>query len=144
MSLEQVILLVVAGAGALWGLVKFVIPKLVEGHLEKEKDTREHQQKLQQLEQGYLLSEASVAQQRLAELLQETQNFVQTTVANSLDKIKTDTSHVPKLVEEIRKLEYEQRNLQTQQRLLNSLVTEIYEHYRKLPNSASKTVSDDS
>jgi hypothetical protein len=132
MSLEQVILIIVAGAGAIWGLIKFVIPKFVEAHLEKEKDTREHQQKLQQLEQGYLLSEAAVAQQRLAELLQDTQTFVQTTVANSLDKIKTDTSHIPKLVDEIRKLEYEQRNLQTQQRLLNNLVTEIYEHYKKL------------
>ena len=131
MTFEQIILLIIAGVGAIWGVIKFIIPKVVDARLESERDDREFRQKRAELEQSYLLSEASVAQQRLAELLQETQSFVQSTVSNSLDKIKTDTSHLPELVEQVEKLKYEFRNLQTHQRLLVSLLTELYEDYRE-------------
>lgn len=138
MSFEQIvtyiILPIIAGITAIWGTVKFIIPKVADrilkiiesranAEIEGEKTTREYQQKMEQLEQSYLLSEASVAQQRMADLLEDSQGTLKTIYFDGIDKIKTDTSQIPLVIIEIKALQIRVDGLETRQRLLIGIIT---------------------
>lgn len=116
--------------GGVWALVKVVVPRLVEARLEGEKDTREYSQKKEQLEQLSRLSDTAASQQVITELLVTSQEkeekaneFVRTTVFNGLDKIKTETNHIPLLLNEIKEFSKRVTSLETRQRLLSNLIT---------------------
>ena len=44
MSLEQILLYLLAAAAAIWGVVKILVPKMVEARLEDSRDRREFEQ----------------------------------------------------------------------------------------------------
>ena len=134
MTFEQVVTYVIApllaAGAAIWALVKVVIPKIIEARLEGERDTREYSQKKEQLEQLSRLSDTAASQQVVAELLANSQDkeeaaneFIRTIVFNTLDKIKTDSAHIPGLMGEIKELSKRITGLETRQRLLRNLIT---------------------
>jgi hypothetical protein len=134
MSFEQIVTYIIAPIVAAIiggiGLVKVVIPRIIEARLEGEKDTREYTQKKEQLEQLSRLSDNAASQQVVTELLVASQEkeekaneFIRTTVFNGLDKIKTDTNHIPLLLGEIKEFNKRITGLETRQRLLSNLIT---------------------
>lgn len=169
MTFEQIVTYIIApligGGAAVWALVKVVIPRLIEARLEGEKDTREHSQKKEQLEQLSRLSDTAASHQVVAELLANSQDkeekaneFIRTVVFNTLDKIKTDSAHIPVLIGEIKELSKRVTGLETRQRLLRNLImgglpadeeepTDDYDAWRKrkldesnqLPNPAGSS-----
>jgi hypothetical protein len=133
MTFEQIVTYIIApliaAGAAFWALVKIVIPRIIEARLEGEKDTREYSQKKDQLEQLSRLSDAAATHQVVAELLANSQDkeekaneFVRTVVFNTLDKIKTDSAHIPGLIGEIKELSKRVTGLETRQRLLRNLI----------------------
>jgi hypothetical protein len=134
MTFEQIVTYVIApllaAGAAIWALVKVVIPRIIEARLEGEKDTREYSQKKEQLEQLSRLSDTAASQQVVAELLANSQDkeekaneFIRTIVFNTLDKIKTDSAHIPGLIAEIKEHSKRITDLETSQRLLRNLIT---------------------
>lgn len=134
MTFEQAVTYVIApllaAAAAIWALVKVLIPRLIEARLEGEKDTREHRQKLDELQIEYHKAESESTHQMLGSLLEKSQDkeakaydFITSAVFNSLDKIKTDTNHIPLVVSEIKALQTQVNGLETRQRLLIDLIT---------------------
>ncbi len=134
MTLPEIVTYIVApllAAGtAIWALVKVVIPRIIEAKLEGEKDTREYSQKKEQLEQLSRLSDTAASQQVVAELLANSQDkeeaaneFIRTIVFNTLDKIKTDSAHIPGLIGEIKELSKRITGLETRQRMIRNLIT---------------------
>jgi hypothetical protein len=129
-----IILPLFAAVGAIWGTIKFIIPKATEtvlkkiekttdAEIESQRDTREYKQKMEQLEQSFLLSGASVAQQRMADLLEDSQSTLKTIYFDGIDKIKTDTRHIPILISETKALQSQVNSLESRLRLLIGLIT---------------------
>jgi hypothetical protein len=134
MTFEQIVTYVIApllaGAAAVWALVRVLIPRLIEARLEGEKDSREHRQKLDELQIEYHKAESESTHQMMGSLLEKSQEkeekaneFNRTVVFNSLDKIKTDTNHIPILIQEIKILQSQVNGLETRERLLIDLIT---------------------
>ena len=134
MTLPEIVTYIIAptlaGLAAVWGLVKWVIPKIIEARLEGDKDTREHRQKMDALQTEYLKAESTSTHQMMGSLLEKSQDkeakayeFITNTVFNSLDKIKTDTNHIPVLITENKALQVQVNGLETRQRLLIDLIT---------------------
>lgn len=109
--------------------------------LEANREKRQLEQKQSELTHAYQQSESSVAQQRLAEILQETLAFIQGRITKSLDdneamlsRVDSRTEHQDKEQDRLSlllgKLEHEQRNLRADFRLLLGIVEEVYEHYK--------------
>ena len=120
---------ILAGLTAVWALVKIVVPRMVEARLEEQRDTREHTQSLQRLEQAYHLSEGAVAQQMIAEILANSQEakeradeYVRKDIKEAVDRIAAHVSHMPDLRTDVQKIKYELRNLSTEIRLLSDII----------------------
>lgn len=114
----------------LGGLIKSGFPKYLAARLRGDEETRKHQQKIDELSHAYYHSEREVTNQALASVVATSQDkeekaneFIRTVVFNSLDKIKTDTNHIPILVGEIKALQSQVNGLETRQRLLIDLIT---------------------
>lgn len=96
---------------------------------------------MDELQTQYLKAEAEGTHQMMGSLLEKSQEkeerayeFITQTVFNTLDAIKTTTRLLPEILQEIRALKYEVRDLATHQRLLRSIITqglEEEEDYRK-------------
>lgn len=117
MSFEQIVTYIVAPIIAAimagWGVVKWVIPRIVDAKLEGEKDTRGYSQKKESLEQLSRLSNSAASHQVVAELL-----------AASQDKEEKANEFIRKIVfNEIRELSRRFANLENRQRLLSNLIT---------------------
>lgn len=117
MSFEQIVTYIVAplaaAGAAIWGLVKWVIPKFVDAKLTEQKDVREHRQKMDALQTEYLKAEAETTYQMMGSLLEKSQEkedkaneFIRETVFN-----------------EIRDLSRRFANLENRQQLLSNLIT---------------------
>src|SRR5688572_954295 len=78
MTFEQIVTYiiapVIAAIAAGWGVVKWVIPRIVDAKLEGEKDTRGYSQKKETLEQLSRLSNSAASHQVVAELLANSQD----------------------------------------------------------------------
>jgi hypothetical protein len=113
----------------------------VEAKIEGEKDDREHRQKMDELQTQYLKAEGEATHQMMGSLLERSQEkearayeFITNTVFNTLDIVKTNVRLLPEILQEVRALKYEVRNLATHQRLLRSIITqglEEDEDYRR-------------
>ena len=104
---------IIAAIAAGWGVVKWVIPRIVDAKLEGEKDTRGYSQKKESLEQLSRLSNSAASHQVVAELL-----------AASQDKEEKANEFIRKIVfNEIRELSRRFANLENRQRLLSNLIT---------------------
>jgi hypothetical protein len=146
------ILVPLAGAaGAIWTLVKVIIPRIVEARIEGDKDAREHQQRMDELQVEYLKAEGASTHQMMGSLLEKSQDkearayeFITQTVFNALDIIKTNVRLLPEIHTELKALKYEIRNLATHQRLLRTIVTkDADEDYRKSSDLQPETEGDD-
>lgn len=140
---------VLAGLGVIGGIIKYVIPRIIDARLEGDKDTREHRQKMDELQTQYLKAESESTHQMMGSLLEKSQDkeakayeFITSTVFNALDIIKTNARMIPEMLTEIKALKYEIRNLATHQRLLRNIVAkDVDEDYRKstdLPSQAEE------
>lgn len=118
----------------LGGLIKSGFPRWLAAKLRGDESTRKHQQKIDELSQAFYHSEREVTNQAMASVVAAAQeeerkanDFVRTTVFNTLDKIKTDTVHVPGLITEVRESGKETNKritgLETRQRMLINLIT---------------------
>jgi hypothetical protein len=98
MTFEQIVTYiiapVIAAIAAGWGVVKWVIPRIVDAKLEGEKDTRGYSQKKETLEQLSRLSNSAASHQVVAELLANSQDkeekaneFIRTIVHNGIQDI---------------------------------------------------------
>jgi hypothetical protein len=121
---------VLAALGVIGGIIKYVIPRIIDARLEGDKDTREHRQKMDALQTEYLKAESESTHQMMGSLLEKSQDkearayeFVTNTVFNTLDKIKTDTNHIPVLVNEIKELSKRVHNLEISQRVFLNWLT---------------------
>lgn len=134
MTFEQIVTYIIAPliatGTAIWALIKVVIPRIIEARLEGEKDTREHSQKKEQLEQLSRLSDTAASHQVVAELLANSQDkeekaneFIRTMFFNAVDQIKTNSAHIPGLIGEIKEHSKRITGLETRQRMLINLIT---------------------
>lgn len=159
MTLPEIVTYVIApilGAlGIIGGIVKYVIPRIIDARLEGDKDTREHRQKMDELQTQYLKAESDSTQQMMGSLLERSQDkeakayeFITNTVFNVLDIIKTNARLIPEILTEIKALKYEIRNLATHQRLLRNIVvkdpdTDDYRKSTDLPDTAKEVIGDE-
>lgn len=95
---------------------------------------------MDELQTQYLKAESDSTNQMMGSLLEKSQDkearayeFITDTVFNALDAIKTNVRLIPELVQEVRALKYEVRNLATHQRLLRSIIMKDVEEedYRR-------------
>lgn len=98
MTFEQIVTYiitpVIAAIVAGWGVVKWVIPRIVDAKLEGDKEAREHNQRSASLEQLSRLSDSAASHQVVAELLANSQDneqraneFIRTIVFNGIQDI---------------------------------------------------------
>lgn len=98
MSFEQIVTYIIAPIIAAivagLGVIKWVIPRIVDAKLEGEKDTRGYSQKKETLEQLSRLSNSAASHQVVAELLANSQDkeekaneFIRTIVHNGIQDI---------------------------------------------------------
>lgn len=117
MSFEQIVTYIVAplaaAGAAIWGLVKWVIPKFVDAKLTEQKDVREHRQRMDALQTEYLKAEAETTYQMMGSLLEKSQEK-----EDKANQFIRET-----VFKEIRELSRRFANLENRQRLLSNLIT---------------------
>lgn len=117
MTFEQIVTYIiaplVAAIAAGWGVVKWVIPRIVDAKLEGDKEAREHNQKSASLEQLSRLSDSAASHQVVAELL-----------ANSQDKEEAANKFIRTIVYDgIQDIAKRLAQLENRQSLLTNLIT---------------------
>lgn len=152
MSFEQIVTYIIAplatAAAAIWGLVKWVIPKFVDAKLTEQKDVREHRQRMDALQTEYLKAEAETTYQMMGSLLENSQakedkanEFFRTLYFNAVDQIKTNVAHIPDLKKDVGTVKHQIANLETKL----SIIIELFqdEDHHKPPTKPAETGRDD-
>jgi hypothetical protein len=103
-----------------------------EHEREVQKDRLEHEQDQESRRHNYDTLQASWREDKIAELLEKDSSFIREDAREGLDKIKSDTSLLPSLRDDIKFIKLEQGNLRGDFRLLLGIVQEIYEGYKEV------------
>lgn len=135
------ILLAIFGTGgaiaSIWGLVKWVVPRVVEARLTEQKDAREHRHKLEALQTEYHKAEAETTYQMMGSLLENSQakedkanEFFRTLYFNAVDQIKTNTAQIPEVKRDIGELKHQFADFATKLSLLIDIFQDDYNRRR--------------
>jgi hypothetical protein len=156
MTFEQIVTYIIApliaGGAAVWGLVRWVIPKLVDAKITEQKDVREHRQKMDALQTEYLKAEAETTYQMMGSLLENSQakedkanDFFRTLFFNAVDQIKTNAAQVPEIKRDIGELKHQFADFATKLSLLIDIFQDDYNRRKsdepqpKLDSNGSET-----
>lgn len=82
----------------------------------------QHEQRQDDLSLAYLQSESAVAQQRLAELLQDSQEFLVKVVHEKLEVIEKNTAQSPDTRRDVMEIKHRIQDILTYNRMLISLL----------------------
>lgn len=128
---------ILAGIAAVWGLIKWVIPRLVDAKIVEQKDTREHRQKMAELQTQYLKAEAETTYQMMGSLLENSQakedranEFFRTLYFNAVDQIKTNAAQIPEVKRDIGELKHQFADFATKLSLLIDIFQDDYNRRR--------------